>query len=467
MKKIFMFMVANILFASMATLSAADWCGNSFIVVDAVWYTGSNEYIQPSGKFDGANLGLKENSFTLAGELQVYPNSATPAEMFYQIDTSEEMSISLPKTGDDNNNSKHYAETIITIDTLAEGTHTLKVWFKYNDAWDSNNSQNFIATFTVGEETPAPTTWVGNSFIVVDEVWYNCSGTGNAALGDLGVKENSFKLAGELQVFPNSDVPAEMFYQIDTNAPVSISLPKTADENSNSKHSAETTIVIDTLSEGTHTLAVWFKHGELYDSNNTLNFISTFTVGEETPAPTTWVGNSFIVVDETWYKASNAEPVEWSYFDAADLGVKSNSFTLAGELQVFPNSDVPAEMFYQIDANAPLSISLPKTGDDNNNSKHYAETVVSVSALTSGAHTLAVWFKHGELYDSNNTANYIANFTVNNVSTSVADTSDAKEPKSVEYFTVSGQKVSENFNGLVIKKTIYADGEVKIEKVLK
>ena len=63
--------------------------------------------------------------------------------------------------------------------------------------------------------------------------------------------------------------------------------------------------------------------------------------------------------------------------------------------------------------------------------------------------------------------NYTLDFTTSNITVLLSNSLGAKEVKSVEYFTISGQKVTENVNGLVIKKTTYADGEVKVEKVLK
>ncbi|MDR0871908.1 MAG: hypothetical protein LBN27_00370 [Prevotellaceae bacterium] len=97
------------------------------------------------------------------------------------------------------------------------------------------------------------------------------------------------------------------------------------------------------------------------------------------------------------------------------------------------------------------------------------------SHFTAAADTeygIQFWYKYEyagiSVYDSNAMANYKLHFrTPVSLPTDITNPSAQKEVKSVNYYSVSGQKVSENFNGLVIKKTIYADGEVKTEKVLK
>ncbi|MFV0467533.1 MAG: hypothetical protein ACK5MK_01260 [Dysgonomonas sp.] len=63
---------------------------------------------------------------------------------------------------------------------------------------------------------------------------------------------------------------------------------------------------------------------------------------------------------------------------------------------------------------------MPKISDSGNNSVHQAslangngaQIVFADLNLSDGAHTIAVWFKHEPEYDSNNSANYIANFVI-------------------------------------------------------
>ena len=124
------------------------WCGNSFIIVNDTWCTGSNSYVHTGGKFDGKNLGTL-TTLKLGGELQVYPSSNTAASLCYKIDGGSEKSISLPKTGNDGNNSKHSGSGTVDLSTLSGGQHTIEVWFKHGSDYDSNGSKNYKATFII------------------------------------------------------------------------------------------------------------------------------------------------------------------------------------------------------------------------------------------------------------------------------------------------------------------------------
>ncbi len=145
------------LFFQLTLCYAQTWCGNSFIVVNNLWYTGSNSYIHQGGLFNGANLGILSTEFYLAGELQVYPGTTTPASLYYRIDNGSFSSISLSKSGTEGNNSKHYGIASVLIDTLSAGTHTLEIYFQAGNVYDSNSSQNFKASFTIARpETAGP-----------------------------------------------------------------------------------------------------------------------------------------------------------------------------------------------------------------------------------------------------------------------------------------------------------------------
>ena len=148
MKKIFT-LFAVILCAT----SAWAWCGNSFITVNGKWYTGSNSYKHEEGYFNGANLG-DLTTLVLGGELQVYPKSGEAATLCYKIDDGGEKSISLPKTGEDGNNSKHSGSGKVDLSALSGGEHTISVWFKHKSDYDSNNSKNFVAKFNIPATAP-------------------------------------------------------------------------------------------------------------------------------------------------------------------------------------------------------------------------------------------------------------------------------------------------------------------------
>lgn len=136
------------------TLWSQDWCGNSYIVVSGTWYTGSNSYIHTGGKFHEANLGTFTTSgFNLGGELQVYPATDNPATLYYAIDDNEFVEISLPRLGTEGNNSKHAGYADVSLEGLANGSHTISVYFKAGEKYDSNNNANYIANFSVDVNT--------------------------------------------------------------------------------------------------------------------------------------------------------------------------------------------------------------------------------------------------------------------------------------------------------------------------
>lgn len=161
-KSIFLFFAALLFSAS----AWADWCGNSFITVNGLWCTGSNSYVHEGGKFHEKDLGTL-TTLELGGEFQVWPSSTTAGTLCYKIDDGTENSISLPKTGTDGNNSKHSGSGAVDLSGLAEGSHSIAVWFKHGSDIDNNGGSNFVATFTIaaaGEE-PEPVADVTVHFI--------------------------------------------------------------------------------------------------------------------------------------------------------------------------------------------------------------------------------------------------------------------------------------------------------------
>jgi len=153
MKKITLIMF----FACFTFLSwGQSWCGDSYMTVNGTWYTGSNSYLQPAGYFNGADLGTfaSSSSITLGGELQVWPSTTDTETMYYKIDDAASFTaIALPKTEDAGNNSKHYGTGSVSLSSLAAGAHTITVYFQAGSQYDSNNSANYIANFTVSVST--------------------------------------------------------------------------------------------------------------------------------------------------------------------------------------------------------------------------------------------------------------------------------------------------------------------------
>jgi len=156
MKKTTLLLVLIIAFSSFS--NAQTWCGDSYMTLNGTWYTGSNSYVQAAGYFQNANLGTfnksTTTSITLGGELQVYPSTETAVTMYYSFNGFSFNSFSLPKTGISGNNSKHYGEKSINITGFSPGTYSIWVYFQIGDVYDSNNSANFKANFTI-TDTPA------------------------------------------------------------------------------------------------------------------------------------------------------------------------------------------------------------------------------------------------------------------------------------------------------------------------
>lgn len=145
MKKITTLFFAIFLFAS---VWGQSWCGNSYITVNGVWYTGSNPTVQSAGLFQSANIGSFSTNFILGGELQVYPNLSSAASMYYKIDSGSFTEISLPNNGSSGNNSKHYGQSTISVSGLTNGSHSIAIYFQAGTVYDSNLSANYVASFT-------------------------------------------------------------------------------------------------------------------------------------------------------------------------------------------------------------------------------------------------------------------------------------------------------------------------------
>ncbi len=192
----------------------------------------------------------------------------------------------------------------------------------------------------------------------------------------------------------------------------------------------------------------------------------------------TWIGESYITIGGkdnggTWYKGSN-QAGSMANFEGADLGDKRTSIVLGGQVQAYKPTDNAVQMWYKVvdttddsEAIAETSFDLPKeldpqTGENQtNNSRHYGETTIDISALTDGrTYRLEVWFKgvDGSVvrWDSNMNNNYKATFNKIAQNTGLNDialkhgisvkngviTVDGVDNFSV--FTVSGQKVNAN-----------------------
>ena len=145
--------------------AGATWIGNSYIVANGTWYNASGTG-QTAGAFHDKNLG-SITSLTLGGEIQTYgqtSGTSNPAKMHYQISGKNAAYITLYWFKYQNNNNffhsnsngstsqnNTFASKTIDISSLTPGDYTLSVWFEQPDGgqWDSNNSKNYVASFTI------------------------------------------------------------------------------------------------------------------------------------------------------------------------------------------------------------------------------------------------------------------------------------------------------------------------------
>lgn len=162
MKTNLLTIAATLLLAASVNTAFARWTGNSAVCINGTWYYCANpaaslpvDGVTAVGAFDGADLGHLEN-LTLGGKSEVYTKDGDnwgqgTMTMGYKIDGGNDVTFNLDYYGYDNNNNKlKFLNKVIDISDLSVGNHTIEVWFLSEDAWDSNNSHNYKATFYTG-----------------------------------------------------------------------------------------------------------------------------------------------------------------------------------------------------------------------------------------------------------------------------------------------------------------------------
>ena len=141
-----------------------------------------------------------------------------------------------------------------------------------------------------------------------------------------------------------------------------------------------------------------------------------------------WIGGSYIVVNGTWYNA-NGSGQSAGDFNSHDFGTIT-SLTLGGEVQTYGQSDGknnPATMYYKFDDQSANAITLYwfKYSSSNNyfhsnsdgstsDNNDFASKTIDISGLSAGNHKLRIYFYSANLgiYDSNNSKDYVADFTI-------------------------------------------------------
>lgn len=141
----------------------ASFCGHSAIYANSTWYhCGTYLAWCSGGAFNGADLGVI-SSLSLGGQSQNYEDNGSgggvnwnggSVTMHYRIDGVGDNTITLDYWKFEGNNNffqsggkGDFTTTDIDISGLSGGKHTIEVWFWTDDAWDSNDSKNYKATF--------------------------------------------------------------------------------------------------------------------------------------------------------------------------------------------------------------------------------------------------------------------------------------------------------------------------------
>ena len=166
---------------------------HSYFVANGTWYDGTGT---GHSSFDGADLG-NITSLTFGGQTRLYEytssdDSGARAWLGYKIDGVTQTAIELSRWKYESNDiwfqsgGSTYSGTSIDISSLAAGSHTISAWFYAKDSddgatvYDSNDSANYTATFTIQKATPpsgGSHNWTGSAITGV------ASGTGYALSG--------------------------------------------------------------------------------------------------------------------------------------------------------------------------------------------------------------------------------------------------------------------------------------------
>lgn len=126
--------------------------GSSYVVIDGTWYKGSGS---THTAFDGANLGVKAPGGTMnvGGEVSITEGtgSAVSATLNYNLNASagSYKMVNLPQYQSSNTKKQNATGAAATLPTAA-GDYTLAVYFQCGkDVYDSNDSKNYKATYTI------------------------------------------------------------------------------------------------------------------------------------------------------------------------------------------------------------------------------------------------------------------------------------------------------------------------------
>lgn len=160
-----LFLASALLLTTTVTsaFATAEWVNYSAVCVNGTWYNcSSNNGWCTGGVFNGANLGAI-STLSIGGQSYVHDYNGSnwgqgTMTMGYSIDGVDNSHALTFKSFDDVNKTmcfesggSNWVPQTIDISGLNGGKHTLAVWFTSDGQWDSNNGNNYVATFTINK----------------------------------------------------------------------------------------------------------------------------------------------------------------------------------------------------------------------------------------------------------------------------------------------------------------------------
>lgn len=157
MKTSIISLAATLLLATSVCSASTREVKYSAVNANGNWYYCGQEMSWcKGGAFNQANLGII-TSLELGGQSQVSTGNdwgGGTMTMGYSFDGGSANYITLTYYGYTGTYNKlqsggnNYSNTPIDISSLSNGKHTIAVWFQSEDAYDSNNNDNYVASFT-------------------------------------------------------------------------------------------------------------------------------------------------------------------------------------------------------------------------------------------------------------------------------------------------------------------------------
>ncbi|MDZ7821301.1 MAG: T9SS type A sorting domain-containing protein [Candidatus Marinimicrobia bacterium] len=116
-----------------AAFAQLTWCGESLILANGDWYSGSCSQMTAAGYYGSADLGTL-TELSLGGQVQSADQSGDIAFIRYRIDEGTAGSIELPFSSQALNDTWQLSPgSAVDISGLASGSHSLTVWFEVID----------------------------------------------------------------------------------------------------------------------------------------------------------------------------------------------------------------------------------------------------------------------------------------------------------------------------------------------